>query len=116
MIKICCSFAPSIFRSSLPHLTLYEKGLSTFQIINRKHQKHLYVGLFHLIVSITTLCIVLGANNLYNHNAFPNSFSSFYVWYIPEPLSDDQECKIIENIDLKYFSNRASFLGNPVDR
>ena len=28
--------------------------------------------------------------------------------------SDDEECKIVENIDYKYFSNRASFMGNPV--
>ena len=29
-------------------------------------------------------------------------------------LSDEKEVKIIENIDFKYFSNRASFIGNPV--
>ena len=33
-------------------------------------------GIFHLIVSITTSCIVLGTNNIYNHNTFPNSFSN----------------------------------------
>ena len=35
--------------------------------------------------------------------------------YIPYLLSDDKEGKI-ENNDLKYFSNRASFMGNPVGR
>ena len=33
---------------------------------------------------------------------------------IPDILSDDKEGKITENIEYKYFSNRASFLGNPV--
>ena len=31
-------------------------------------------------------------------------------------LSDEKEGKIIENIDLKYFSNLASFVGNPFGR
>ena len=34
--------------------------------------------------------------------------------YIPNVFSDDNEGKIIENIDYKYFNNRASFMGNPV--
>ena len=29
-------------------------------------------------------------------------------------LSDEKEGNIIENIDFKYLSNRASFMGNPV--
>ena len=33
---------------------------------------------------------------------------------IPDLLSDGKECKIIENIDFEYFSNRASFMGNSV--
>ena len=33
---------------------------------------------------------------------------------VPDLLSDDKEGKIIYNIDFKHFSNRASFLGNPV--
>ena len=28
--------------------------------------------------------------------------------------SDEREGQIIENIDFKYLSNRASFIGNPV--
>ena len=32
---------------------------------------------------------------------------------IPNLLSDDREDKIIENIDFIYFSNQASFIGNP---
>ena len=31
-------------------------------------------------------------------------------------LSDYKEGKIIEKIDSKSFSNRASFMGNPVDK
>ena len=31
-------------------------------------------------------------------------------------LSDEKEVKIIENIDFKYFSNRASFMESPVSR
>ena len=34
---------------------------------------------------------------------------------ISDPLSDEKEGKIIENIDFSYFSNRASFMGNHVD-
>ena len=34
---------------------------------------------------------------------------------ITDLLSDDKKGKIIQNIDFYYFSNRASFLGNPVD-
>ena len=30
-------------------------------------------------------------------------------------LSDEKEGKIKENIDFSYFSNRASFMGNPVE-
>ena len=30
-------------------------------------------------------------------------------------LSDEKEGNIIENIDFKYLSNRASFMGNPVN-
>ena len=33
---------------------------------------------------------------------------------MPSLLSDDREGKIIENIDFKYLSNRASPMGNPV--
>ena len=33
---------------------------------------------------------------------------------ISDILSDDKEDKIKENMDLKYFSNRASFLGSHV--
>ena len=33
---------------------------------------------------------------------------------IPNLHSDDGEGKIIENIDFQYFSNRVSFMGNPV--
>ena len=33
---------------------------------------------------------------------------------IPDLLSDEKESKIMENIDFSYFSNRASFMGNPV--
>ena len=33
---------------------------------------------------------------------------------IPDLLSDDREGKRIENIDFKWSSNRASFMGNPV--
>ena len=33
---------------------------------------------------------------------------------IPDLLSDEKKGKIIENIDFLYFSNRASFMGNPV--
>ena len=44
------------------------------------------------------------------HTGFPKKDARFLkLKNIPEPLSDDKECKIIENIDLKYFSNRASF-------
>ena len=31
-------------------------------------------------------------------------------------LSDEKEGQIIENIDFKYLSNRASFMANPVRR
>ena len=34
---------------------------------------------------------------------------------ISDPLSDEKEGKIIENIDFSYFSNRESFMGNHVD-
>ena len=33
---------------------------------------------------------------------------------IPDLLSDEKDGKIMENIDFSYFSNRASFMGNPV--
>ena len=33
---------------------------------------------------------------------------------IPDLLSDEKEWKIMENIDFTYFSNRASFMRNPV--
>ena len=36
----------------------------------------------------------------------------FLIFYII--LSDDREGKLIEKIDLHYFSDRASFIGNPV--
>ena len=32
---------------------------------------------------------------------------------IPDLLSVDEEGKLMENIDFKYFSNRASCMGNP---
>ena len=35
---------------------------------------------------------------------------------IPNLLSDDRERNIIQNIDFSYFSNRASFMGNPVGK
>ena len=35
---------------------------------------------------------------------------------MPNLPSDNREGKILENIDIKYFSYRASFMGNPVDR
>ena len=37
------------------------------------------------------------------HTGFPNKDARFY-----------KEDKIIENNSFKYFSNRASFIGNPV--
>ena len=33
---------------------------------------------------------------------------------IPDLLSDERKGRIIENIDFKYLSNRASFMGNTV--
>ena len=33
---------------------------------------------------------------------------------VPDPLSDDNDGKIIGNIDFKYLNNRASFMGYPV--
>ena len=33
---------------------------------------------------------------------------------MPNPLCDYAEGKILENVDFKCFSNRASFLGNPL--
>ena len=33
---------------------------------------------------------------------------------IPDQLRDDREGEIMENVDFKYSSNRASFMGNPV--
>ena len=46
---------------------------------------------------------------MYKHNLCFSKFKN-----IPDQLSDYNEGKIKENIDFKYFSNRASFMGNPV--
>ena len=43
---------------------------------------------------------------------FPKKFSK--LKNIPDQLSDDREGEIIENVDFKYSSNGASFMGNPV--
>ena len=46
---------------------------------------------------------------------FPKKRDPFLkIENIPGLLSDLAESKILENIDFKYFSNRASFKGNPV--
>ena len=50
------------------------------------------------------------------HTGFPLKDARFpKLKNIPDLLSDDKEGKI-KNNDLKYFSNRASFMGNPVGR
>ena len=33
---------------------------------------------------------------------------------IPDQLRDDREGEIMENVDFKYSSNRATLMGNPV--
>ena len=35
---------------------------------------------------------------------------------IPDLLSDEKDGKIMENINFSHFSNRSSFMGNPVYR
>ena len=49
------------------------------------------------------------------HTGFPIKDASFSkLKNIPSLLIDDNQGKIEENIDEKYFKSRACFLGNPV--
>ena len=49
------------------------------------------------------------------YTGFPKKDASFSKWKnIPNLLSDVRERKIVQIIDFSYFSNRASFMGNPV--
>ena len=54
-------------------------------------------------------------NYLNKHTGFPIKDASFSkLKNIPSLLIDDNQGKIEENIDEKYFKSRACFLGNPV--
>ena len=49
------------------------------------------------------------------YTGFPKKDARFSkLKNIPDLLSDEKDGKIMENIDFSYFSNRASFMGNPV--
>ena len=48
---------------------------------------------------------------------FPKKDTRFFkLKNISDLLSDENEGKIKDNIDFSYFSNRVSFMGNPVDK
>ena len=50
------------------------------------------------------------------YTGFPKKDARFSkLKNIPDQLSDDREGEMMENVDFKYSSNRASFMGNPVD-